>query len=54
MYVMFAGLSHLQEAVLIALDKHQAAERDTLLQLLARCHRDTDGAKTIATLKDEV
>ncbi|XP_076469709.1 uncharacterized protein LOC143300037 [Babylonia areolata] len=48
-----SDMQQLQEGVLMAFDKHQAAERDTLQLLLARCRRDTDGAKKLKALSDE-
>ena len=52
--IMFTGVQQLQEGALLALDKHQTAERDTLLQLLARCRRDKEAPKRMQNMSDEV
>ncbi|KAL8585439.1 hypothetical protein ACOMHN_024600 [Nucella lapillus] len=46
-------LQQLQEGALLASDKHQTAERDTLEQLLARCRRDRESAKRLKTMSEE-
>ena len=51
---MSTGVQQLQEGALLALDKHQASERDTLLQLLARCRRDKEAPKHMQNMSDEV
>ncbi|XP_070192500.1 trichohyalin-like isoform X3 [Littorina saxatilis] len=51
--VLADGVQQLQEGALLSLDKHQAAERDTLLQLLAKCRRDKETAKQLKTMSDE-
>ena len=52
--IMSTGVQQLQEGALLALDKHQTAERDTLLQLLARCRRDKEAPKRMQNMSDEV
>ncbi|KAK7499478.1 hypothetical protein BaRGS_00009130 [Batillaria attramentaria] len=47
------GMSKLQNGALLALDKHQAAERDTLMQLLAHRRRDKEAAKRMQTMSSE-